>query len=59
MQMEDLEQQDEPDLEDQRVIVDKRVSEEFLGDPEGRVVAEDSERLVSREVLDYRVPLDR
>lgn len=59
MQMEDLEQQDEPDLEDQRVIVDKRVSEEFLGDPEDRVVAEDSERLVSREVLDYRVPLDR
>jgi len=57
--MEDLEPQDERDLEDQRVIVDKRVSEEFLGDLEGRVVAEDSESLVSREVLDYRVPLDR
>jgi len=55
----DPEPQDELDREDPRVTVDKRVNEDFQEDPEGRVVAEEAESLVCREVLDYRASLGR
>lgn len=57
--MGDPEPQDEPDHEDQRVIVDEKVNEDFQVDPEGRVVAGEAGSLVCRELSDYRVYLGR